>query len=203
MGKIVQHSKLVPALGLLVEGDEGVLGGAGEVLAAEEGEDNRRGKGDAIIQWSAGEKARDAAPGGCVGIYNVRLVAGFDVAGDAATVSGGGARGSCEAVGANAAAGVGDEVVGPAVSAGQGIFARGEVGGGGVGVLFGEDDEGDWDDDGGGDEKEENDAEKAEGPDGHAATSAGVRLGIATGGGIRRDGLVSAETGFGQWRRPP
>ena len=119
MGEIfVEYRYFVPPLRLLIKSDELVLGRAGKILVAEERQDDRRGEGDAVVQRAAGEEARDAAAYGCVGIYNICLVAGFDVAGDAAAVGSGGARGPCKAIGADAAAGVGNKVVGPAVGAG-------------------------------------------------------------------------------------
>ena len=80
------------------------------------------------------------------------MVAGFDVAGNAAAFDRRGACSPREAVGADTAAGVGDKIIGPAVGAFQSFLAGWEVRWGRARVLLWEDDEGDWDDDGGGDE---------------------------------------------------
>ena len=50
MGKVVvERWDHIPPLGLLVKGDQGVFGSAGEVLVAKEGKDDGGGERDAVI----------------------------------------------------------------------------------------------------------------------------------------------------------
>lgn len=189
-------------MGFRVEVDESIFGCTGEVGVAEDGEEDCGGEGDAVVGWAAGEKARDAAADRSVGIYIIRLVSGFHVAGDAATISGSGTRSSSVPVSADATAGIGYKVIRPTIGAGDGLLARGEVCDPRVGVLLWEYNERNWYDHGRGDEENKYDTEKGKRPKRHTAASARIRFGIASCWGIRREGLIPAKSRFGQWRRP-
>ena len=189
-------------MGLLVKGYQSVLGGAGHVAVAEDGEKSCGCEGDAVVGWAAGEKARDAAADGGVGVDIICLVAGFDIAGNAAAIRGGGARSSCVSIRANATARTGHKVVGPSVGAGKSFLARGKVCNPRFRILFWQNDECDRYDDGGGNEEEKYYTKKGECPDRHTAASATIRFGVASSWGIGRECLVSAKGRLWHWGRP-
>lgn len=125
-GNVIVYLIVVAALllGFLVEGHEGVLGGAGEIRAAEEGEQlvatHRDGK---VGLGGCDEPGNRAAEGGVV-VTCGTLVEGGGGSG-AAAVGAACTGAACKAVGADAAAGFVHDYAGATICAGVGMLAVG------------------------------------------------------------------------------